>query len=263
MVRLFAACVAVCLVVCSPCAAAPRLELQEGDHICILGGGVADAMQHSGWLETLLHSRFPGHRFVIRNLGYDGDEIDPGKRLRSADFGTPDQWLAGSAPIPNPGELKTKEFVRENRFELADTRADVVFAFFGSNEAHAGPAGLDAFRQQVATFVGHTLSQHYNGVSAPRLVMFTPIAHEDIGRAHWPDGKAHNANLALYAKAMEDVCGEKGVVCVDLFTPTSEAYAKHAEPLTSDGIHPNERGDRVISEISVTRFSAEFVPLIS
>ena len=249
MVRLFAACVAVCLVVSAPCVAAERLELQEGDHICILGGGVADAMQHTGWLETLLHSRFPGHRFVIRNLGYDGDEIDPGKRLRSADFGSPDQWLSGSAPIPNPGELKTKEFVRENRFELAGTRADVVFAFFGSNEAHAGPAGLDAFRQQVATFIGHTLAQHYNGVSAPRLVMFTPIAHEDVGRAHWPDGKAHNANLALYTKVLEEVCSEKGVVCVDLFTPTAEAYARHDETLTSDGIHPNERGDRVISEI--------------
>ena len=87
-----------------PAARADILALQEGDHMCIVGGGVADAMQHSGWLETLLHARFPAHRLVIRNLGYDGDEIDPAKRLRSADFGTPDQWLAGAAPIPKPGD---------------------------------------------------------------------------------------------------------------------------------------------------------------
>ena len=142
---------------------AGRLDLQEGDHICIIGGGVADSMQHTGWLEVYLQSRFPQHRLVIRNLAVDGDEIDPAKRLRSEDFGTPDQWLAGSAPIPKPGDLKTKEFVRENRFKLVGTKADVIFAFFGSNEAHAGPAGLDAFAQQADAFIKHTRAQKYNG----------------------------------------------------------------------------------------------------
>ncbi len=226
-----------------------RLELQEGDHICILGGGAADAMQHTGWLETLLNSRFPKHRFVIRNLAYNGDEIDLSKRLRSADFGTPDQWLSGSAPIPNPKALTTKDHVRENRFELAGTKADVIFAFFGANEAHAGPDGLDAFKKQVETFVKHTLSINYNGIEPPRLVMFSPIAHEDLSRAHWPDGRTHNTKLALYTKAMEEVCKQHGVTCVDLFTPTQESYVKLSEPLTSDGIHPNERGDREISRI--------------
>ena len=226
-----------------------RLELQEGDHICILGGGVADAMQHTGWLETLLNSRFPKHRLVIRNLAYDGDEIDLSKRLRSADFGTPDQWLSGSAPIPNPGGLTTKDHVRENRFELTGTKADVIFAFFGANEAHAGPDGLDAFKKQLETFLKHTLSQKYDGIEPPRLVMFSPIAHENLSRAHWPDGLAHNTKLSLYTKAMEEVCKQQGVACVDLFTPTQESYAKLSEPLTTDGIHPNERGDREISRI--------------
>lgn len=229
--------------------AAGRLEIREGDHICIIGGGVADAMQHTGWLETFLHSRFPEQRLVIRNLAYDGDEIDPAKRLRSADFGTPDQWLSGAAPIPNPGGLKTKDFVRENRFELANTRADVIFAFFGANEAHAGPAGLDAFKAEVEKFLEHTLGQKYNGVSAPRVVMFSPIVHENLDRPHWPDGKAHNANILLYAKAMEEVCKAKGVTYVDLFTPTREACEKIKEPLTTDGIHPTPRGDREISRI--------------
>ena len=230
-------------------AAAGRLDIQEGDHICIIGGGVADAMQHTGWLEVMLQSRFPKQRLVIRNLAYDGDEIELSKRLRSADFGTPDQWLAGSAPIPNPGEIQDKSAVRENRFELTGTKADVILAFFGSNEAHAGPAGLEAFKQQVDAFIKHTLAQKYNGVEAPKLVMVSPIAHEDLARPHWTDGSTHNKNLQLYTDAMEDVCQANGVQCVDLFTPTREAYAKIAEPLTSDGIHPNERGDREISRI--------------
>jgi putative heme-binding domain-containing protein len=230
-------------------AEAGRLDIQEGDHICIIGGGVADSMQHSGWLETLLQSRFPQQRLVIRNLAYDGDEIELTKRLRSADFGTPDQWLSGSAPIPKPDDIKDKSAVRENRFELTGTKADVIFAFFGANEAHAGPAGIDAFKKHVDDFIKHTLAQKYNGIDAPKLVMFSPIAHEDLQRPHWTDGSTHNANMKLYTEAMEEVCKANGVQCVDLFTPTRESYAKIAEPLTTDGIHPNERGDREISRI--------------
>ncbi|MFM7109431.1 MAG: PVC-type heme-binding CxxCH protein [Planctomycetaceae bacterium] len=232
-----------------PAARAERLVMPEGAHVCIVGGGVADAMQHTGWLETFLASRFPKHQLVVRCLAYDGDEIDPAKRLRSADFGSPDQWLAGAAPIPKPNEVGDKTAVRENRFELTGTRADVILAFFGANEAHAGPEGLAAYRQQVEAFIRHTLAQKYNGVSAPKLVLFTPIAHEDLGRAHWPDGKAHNDNIRLCAEAMKEACRAAGVECVDLFAPTLEVYAKEKDNLTDDGIHPNERGDRVISRI--------------
>ena len=35
--------------------------------------------------------------------------------------------------------------------------------------------------------------------------MVSPIAHEDLGRAHWPDGSTHNANLKLYTAALEEV----------------------------------------------------------
>ena len=246
---LLVALVAGGVMVGSRGAQAGRLDIQEGDHICIIGGGVADSMQHSGWLETLLQSRFPQQRLVIRNLAYDGDEIELSKRLRSLDFGTPDQWLSGSAPIPKPDDIRDKSAVRENRFELTGTKADVIFAFFGANEAHAGPAGLDAFKTHVDAFIKHTLAQKYNGIDAPKLVMFSPIAHEDLQRPHWTDGSTHNANIALYTDAMEAVCQANGVQCVDLFTPTQESYAKIAEPLTTDGIHPNERGDREISRI--------------
>src|SRR5262245_33948381 len=82
------------------------LDLRRGDHICIIGNTLAERMQHDGWLETLLHARFPKHELVIRNLGFSGDELTV--RLRSMDFGTPDQWLAGSASVPQPGNLVTR-----------------------------------------------------------------------------------------------------------------------------------------------------------
>jgi putative heme-binding domain-containing protein len=242
-----------CMMWLSPAPAAP-LTIEEGDHICIIGGGVADAMQHTGWLEVMLQSRFPQGQLVIRNLAVDGDEVDPAKRLRSADFGSPDQWLTGAAPIPRPDDVADKSIVRENRFELVGTGADVILAFFGSNEAHAGPEGLGDFKATLASFIDHTLSQRYNGVSAPRLVLFTPIAHEHLGgkdhtKRHYPDGVVHNENIRLFAAAMQEVCREKGVACVDLFQPSLEAYERQPMPLTVDGIHPTAAGDRVIAGI--------------
>ena len=124
-------------------------------------------MQHFGWLETFLHQRFPEHHLTIRNLGFSGDELTV--RLRSMDFGTPDQWLAGSAPVPQPGKLNPDAPVRKNRFELTETKADVIFAFFGFNESFQGDKGLNTFKKELTDFVKHTLSQQYNGHDAPRL----------------------------------------------------------------------------------------------
>ena len=104
--------------------AAP-LELKKGDHVCIIGNTLAERMQHDGWLETLLHARFPNHDLVLRNLGFSGDEL--ALRLRSMDFGSPDQWLA-------------------------TTKTNVVFAFFGYNESFGGGAGLPKFKADLESF---------------------------------------------------------------------------------------------------------------
>ena len=71
------------------------LTLKKGDHICIIGNTLADRMQHSGWLESLIYAQFPKHDLVFRNLGFSGDEITV--RLRSQEFGTPDEWLKRTA----------------------------------------------------------------------------------------------------------------------------------------------------------------------
>ena len=50
-------------------------QLRAKDHIGIIGNTLAERMQYDGWLETMLHARFPKHELVIRNLGFSGDEI--------------------------------------------------------------------------------------------------------------------------------------------------------------------------------------------
>ena len=127
---------------------AAKLEIRPGDHICIVGNTLAERMQHDGWLETLVHSRFPRHDLVIRNLGYSADELT--LRPRSKDFGSPDDHLTFN-------------------------KADVVFAFFGFNESFAGEAGLERYRADLESFVDHVAAQRYNGSDAPDLVLFSSI----------------------------------------------------------------------------------------
>ncbi|MGE0605958.1 MAG: PVC-type heme-binding CxxCH protein [Pirellulales bacterium] len=227
--------------------AALALELKKGDHICIIGNTLAERMQHFGWLETRLHARFPQHELVFRNLGYSGDEIDPGKRLRSMSFGSPDEWLSASAPVPQPNKLANLDQVRQNRFELTDTKADVILAFFGYNEAQAGEAGLAQFKQQLEGQLKHMLGQKYNGEAAPRIVLFSPIAHEDLKNRNLPDGSQDNTRLKMYTAAMAEVAKANGVEFVDLFTPSAELYRTASQPLTINGIHLTEQGDKLLA----------------
>jgi putative heme-binding domain-containing protein len=224
-----------------------KLELRKGDHICIVGNTLAERMQHFGWLETRLHARFPQHELVFRNLGFSADELTI--RLRSRDFGSPDEWLRGEAPVPQPNKLNPDAPVRKNRFELTNTKADVIFAFFGYNESFAGQEGLEKFKGELAKQIDHWKSQKYNGHSAPRIVLFSPIAHENLGDRNLPDGKENNPRIALYTQAMAEVAKDKEIVFVDLFTPSLTLYEKYTEPLTINGIHLNEKGDFEIAAV--------------
>lgn len=174
------------------------LKLEKGDHIAIIGNTLADRLQHFGHLEATLHYRFPEHNLVVRDLGFSGDTLT--ERPRSDNFGSPDEWLTR-------------------------VKADVIFAFFGYNESYAGEDGLPAFRKQLEAFIDHTLSQKYNGKSAPRLVICSPIAFEDLKLPFLPNGEKQNRNLELYSAEMGKVAAERKVVFVDLFKP-SKSFAK-------------------------------------
>lgn len=246
--------------------AAEPLELKKGDHICILGNTLAERMQHYCWLETLIHAQFPEHELVFRNLGYSGDEIDgwqnPNHRMRSMAFGSQDEWLAGNAPIPQPNKLAAVDAdkVRQNRFELTNTRADVIFAFYGYNESFAGEEGLAKFKENVTAFIDHTLSQKYNGKSAPKMVLFSPHAVEylrDSNLLTLEQVRVRNAQIQLYVEAMKSIADTKNICFVDLFTRTekfgrTDTFQGQIRPtLTINGIHLNHQGDRWIAEIAM------------
>ncbi|WP_158545261.1 DUF7133 domain-containing protein [Bremerella cremea] len=212
---------------------AQTLKLKEGDHISFIGNTTADRMQHHAWLETYIHALHPELELTFRNLAFPGDELK--LRPREDNFGNPDQWL-------------TKN------------ETDVVFAFFGYNEALKGPQAVDGFKKDLAETIDGMLSQKYNGESAPQIVMFSPIAHENLYNRHLPDGSQNNPNLKLYTEAMKEVCEKKGVLFVDLFTPTQKLYADAKTPLTMNGIHLLEHGNQAVAEIIVPQLFGKPAP---
>ena len=207
---------------CFSSANAQPFQFQKGDHVSILGNTLAERMQHHGWMETLIHSRLPGHELSFRNLGFSGDELT--LRLRSAGFGSPEDWLK-------------------------QTNASVIFAFFGYNESFAGEEGLPKFEKDLDTFLKDALSKKYDGKNNPRIVLFSPIAHENIKDPNLPDGSENNKRIALYTKAMGKVAAANKVFFVDLFTETSNLYSVSEKNLTINGIHLNEFGDKLVAQI--------------
>lgn len=193
---------------------------RTGERIAIVGNTLADRMQHDGWLEALLHARFPRHDLVIRNLGFSGDELTI--RLRSAGFGSPDDWL-------------TK------------VKADTVFAFFGYNESYGDVKGLERFKADLAQFIKDTKSKKYNGASEARLIVFSPTAFQNLRDRNLPDGQEHNRRLALYTAEMRDVARAQGVIFVDLFEPSRQAFEASPEPLTINGVHFNDAGQEKLA----------------
>jgi len=201
----------------------PRLSLQPNDRIAVLGSAIADRMQHTGWFEAMLHARFPDHRLTIRTLAVAGDEVTTWHR--SQGFGSRDEWLA-------------------------KVGADVVFAFYGTNESFAGEAGLPKFRAALGAFVDAMRAATFGKNGPCRVVLFTPIANERHRDPAFPDPARNNERLQRYAAAIVDVAREKGVLCVDLFAPSQRLFADAAAAglsFTVNGLHLDDDGDRLLA----------------
>ena len=195
-------------------------KFNAGDSVAILGNGLPDRMQHDGWFETLLQSQLGSQQVRFRNLSSSGDRPNSYPR---------------SSGIPS---ITTY---------LQQVKADVVFAFFGYNESFDNKP--DDYQKQLVDFVRRTRASKANGKSFPRIVLFSPIAHEDTRSPNVPDGKAHNVQLEAYTKATEAAAKEAGVAFVDLFHPSLALFKAAKTPLTINGIHLTEEGNRQLAEV--------------
>jgi azurin/glucose/arabinose dehydrogenase/lysophospholipase L1-like esterase len=208
---------------CSLCAEPPaKVELRKGESIALIGNALADRMQHDGTLEAFIHKALPEHDLTIRNLGFAADEV--AKRMRSDDVPKTEEWL-------------TK------------MKADVILAFWGFNESFEGYEGVQKFKGEMDKWIKETLAARYNGASAPRLVLFSPIAQEKMPDPNFPDPTPNNTNLQNYSAAIEEVARANNVQFVDLFKPSQELYKAAKQPLTHNGIHLTVAGYQALAPV--------------
>lgn len=219
-----------------------------GEKLVFIGNGLAERDVYYSLLETEFQLRNPDKQLIIRNMGRPGDT--PGFRPHAS---RKSQWAFPGAEKFRPQNARHdgEGFFPTPDQWLTHLKADTIVAFFGYNESFDGPKAVASYEAELDAFVVHTLSKAYNGVAAPRLVLVSPIAYENLSKngRDIPDGTAENANLKLYTAAMERVAKKHSLTFVDLFTPTAALYETEKSPFTNSGFIPNEQGYRTLAPI--------------
>jgi mono/diheme cytochrome c family protein/glucose/arabinose dehydrogenase len=229
-----------------------KITIIKNTHIALIGNNLGSRMLNYDYFETEIQLRHPGDSILVRNLCDGGDT--PGFRPHSARF----------TPWAFPGAEKfQKEYANSTESEghfdthdqwLTNLKTDILIGFFGFNESFQGPAGVANFKAELQAFINHTKAQIYNGKAAPKLVLVSPTAYEDISaKIDVPNGKKENQNLMLYAAAIKEIALKNKVPFIDVFSASKEWYAAQAEDLTIDGLQLNKAGYKIFGEYLVNQ----------
>jgi lysophospholipase L1-like esterase len=200
----------------------PRFEWKDGDRVVLVGDTLIERDQKYGYLETLITLQNPDKTITFRNLGWSGDTP---YGVARAGFGT---------------QVDGFRHLKEHVLALRPT---VILVGYGMTDSFDGLAGLPRFRQGMNGLLD-VLAE-----TGSRLVLLSPIAHEDLGPP-LPEAALHNADLRLYRDAIRDLARERQGRFIDLFEffeLWSESHHRQQPAdgppyLTDDGIHPNEKG---------------------
>ena len=195
-------------------------SLHDNERVVLLGNGYFEREAESGYLETLLTSRYYDQGITFRTLGWAGDTVNV--QLRPRNFPT-------------------------LRQSVNDQHPDVAFVMYGMNEAFAGEAGLEPFREGYESF----LDLLGRGAGS-RVVLLSPTQHF-VNESPVPDAKELNASVGLYAEVVRRVAASRGIPFANLYKavgardsagPRSSADANDATDLklSSDGIHLSDLG---------------------
>ncbi len=218
-----------------------------GERIILIGNGLAERDLYYHRFETELHLRYPDRKLFFRNMGKPGDT--PGFRPHPA---RESQWAFPGAEKFRPENTihHGKGFFPAPDEWLAFLKADTIVAFFGYNESFDGAGRVAQYQGELEAFVVHTLSKAYNGKTAPRLVLVSPVAYENQSAVtDLPNGEQENGTLSLYTAAMQAVAQKHGLTFIDLFNPTKAIHATTKVPLTTAGFIPNDAGYELLAKL--------------
>jgi azurin len=191
------------------------LVLQQGDHVVFIGNTLFDRGAQFPHFEAMLLKGHADKQLVVRTLAWSADEVD--LMPRPTNFGTLNQ-------------------------HLHTQKADVIFAAFGFNESFAGVEKLPDFKLRLTALVQELKTHAYNGKAAPRVVLVSPIANENVKGV--PAADLNNTRLAAYTKAMGEVAAEQKVGFANVFEPMLPSM----KGLTFNGVHLEDAGYAVFGE---------------
>jgi len=199
------------LLVSTVGAVAAPFEIKDGDRVLLLGDALLERENTYGDLELRMHEQFPQAHFTVRNLSWSGE--------------TPKGWSRASFDPPAAGWQRLKE-------QITSVRPTVVFLGFGMAASlqeitdrsgdmslnpdpvryGAEPMTAARFKKELAELMD-AIDQVGNAPEQPRVryVLLAPVHHEDLRKTRpgLPDPAPHNALLEQYAKAIEELAGER------------------------------------------------------
>lgn len=212
------------------------LKFKPEDVVVFTGGTNIATMRKDGILETLIMATHPTTKLHVWNLGWDGDTAF--EQFRDVGFG---KWSRN----------------------LDSLGADVVFVQFGQLESLDGEKALPKF---IAAYQKMLNEIRKTGRS---IVLLSPIPFEPERLYLTPEGKSDNrlttAPVEAYADAIRKLAELEGYGFVDLFHPVRSSSAFGS--LTSDGMHLNPDGQRLVAELIMKglslpgAFSGNLAPL--
>ena len=144
--------------------------------------------------------------------------------------------------------LVTGAFIDPHTY-LGISKADVILTFFGSNAAWDN--NPDNYKNALSKWIDETRTKKYNGENAPTIVLFSPIAQEDLSSANYPTGEKlaeQNARLEKITAITAAVADEKKCDYIDLFAISKTLYAKSKKPLTLNGIFLTQEGNQHLAQ---------------
>jgi lysophospholipase L1-like esterase len=189
--------------------ASDPFALADGDRVVFVGSTLIEREQRYGYWETMLTSHFPDKNITFRNLGWSGDTV----------FG---DARAGF-------ETQAEGYRRLTEHVLA-LKPTVIFIGYGTNESFEGEAGLSKFVEGFNKLLDDLAP------AKARIVLLSPLKHEDLGRPR-PDPGEANKNLRLYCDAIRKIADKRQCRFVNLYELVGERKDKPAVLLTDNGVH--------------------------
>ena len=196
-----------------------EVPLEKDSTLLFYGNSMVERLLEQGEMAAMIQLASPDKPLHFRSLAWTGDEV--GNRLRAEGYAAHMKDLLAAWP------------------------AKVIVVGYGMNEAFAGQAGLPAFRSQLTAYLDQLKRLHRGA----KLVLLSPTSVEKSSSNATVDVSARNADIALYSTALAEAAKTSDAIFIDLFTASRTAFEQSNIPLTTNGLHLNEAGNRAIAKV--------------